>query len=230
VRGLDTWGYPQACPEQSEGPAIVRASLRMRAIVRNRRTPARSSADPPWWACIAARSSDLPRRPPRSACARPPDPYPRCPLRGPAAWQLGPAVAFPLHRPRPPLDSARGHRSTRARVCSLRQKGVQLCWGLPSAPDGRRSAFPRLKEPIVARPAVDAERMSKRSISGPEMRFSRSGAAPSPASYERSSPAPRAPGRHSSHMGRDMNKPTLFLRFEVTADLGGAYQHTAAAL
>jgi hypothetical protein len=31
-------------------------------------------------------------------------------------------------------------------------------------------------------------------------------------------------------VGRDVNKPTLFLRFQVTADLAGAYQHTAAAL
>jgi hypothetical protein len=49
-------------------------------------------------------------------------------------------------------------------------------------------------------------------------------AAPCPASS-----CTRARGRHSSHMGRDTNKPTLFLRFEVTADLAGAHQHTAAA-
>jgi hypothetical protein len=29
---------------------------------------------------------------------------------------------------------------------------------------------------------------------------------------------------------RDINKPTLFLRFQVTADLAGEHQHMAAAL
>jgi hypothetical protein len=51
------------------------------------------------------------------------------------------------------------------------------------------------------------------------------GAAPYPASS-----CTRARGRHSSRRGRDINKPRLFLRFEVTADLAGAYQHTATAL
>ena len=74
---------------------------------------------------------------------------------------------------------------------------------------------------------LDALRVSKRSISGPEMRFSRQRRCT--ICIEHVHVRSGSPTR-SGRMGRDTSKPHLFLRFEVTSDLNGHLQCRVTSL
>ena len=151
--------------------AMVRASFRMRAMVCHRHTPARSAPPRGAETCPIRppHSARVPRRGPHShlCCAPaqvPPDTgiYDRCIGVAPCG-DLRHAIFVPRKRSRcttraAPLDSARGLRSTRARICSLgclrhRAVGGQLVQGSKSP--SSRGTWMWMSARKVRRAAVD---------------------------------------------------------------------------